>query len=413
MSGRLLLDLAVILVAARAGGLLFERIGQPAVIGEIAAGIVLGPTLLGALPGDPSTALFPPETLAVLKQVGELGLVLFMFVVGWDLDLASVRHKERAAALISLASMVLPFGLGLLLAAYLHADHGVVAGEPVPFTPFALFIGAALALTAFPVLARILRQSGLADTPIGTLVLSAAAVDDVLGWTMLAVALAVLSSAGAGDYVRLILETAAFVAVVALLLRPALREVLRTDRPGALVLVVAAALCGGYVTDAIGIHSVFGAFAVGLAMPREGLAQTRALGVRRGLWPAVTLLVPVYFVTSGMGVDLPGLRAGDLAAFALILTAACVGKFGGAFVGARAGGIPARDAATVAVLMNTRGLIEIVLLTIGRDRGLIDDRLFTLFVLMAIATTLLTTPLLRALGTTSTRGVGGRPVPVP
>jgi Kef-type K+ transport system membrane component KefB len=244
-------------------------------------------------------------------------------------------------------------------------------------------------------------------------VLSAAAVDDVLGWTMLAVALAVLSSAGAGDYVRLILETAAFVAVVALLLRPSLREVLRTDRPGALVLVVAAALCGGYVTDAIGIHSVFGAFAVGLAMPREGLAQTRALGVRRGLWPAVTLLVPVYFVTSGMGVDLPGLRAGDLAAFALILTAACVGKFGGAFVGARAGGIPARDAATVAVLMNTRGLIEIVLLTIGRDRGLIDDRLFTLFVLMAIATTLLTTPLLRALGTTSTRGVGGRPVPVP
>jgi Kef-type K+ transport system membrane component KefB len=413
MSGRLLLDLAVILVAARAGGLLFERIGQPAVIGEIAAGIVLGPTLLGALPGDPSTALFPPETLAVLKQVGEVGLVLFMFVVGWDLDPALVRHKERAAALISLASVALPFGLGLLLAIYLHADHGVVEGEPVPFTPFALFIGAALALTAFPVLARILRQSGLAGTPIGTLALSAAAVDDVLGWTTLAVALAVLNSSGAADYVRMILETAAFVAVVAILLRPALRTLLRTDRPSALILVVAAALCGGYVTGAIGIHSVFGGFAVGLAMPREGLAQERALGVRRGLWPAVTLLLPVYFVTSGMGVDLPGLRAGDLAAFALILTAACVGKFGGAFLGARAGRIPARDAATVAVLMNTRGLIEIVLLTVGLERGLIDDRLFTLFVLMALATTLLTSPLLRMLGATTTSGVGGRPVPVP
>ena len=151
-TGTILLDVAVILVAARAGGLLFERVNQPPVIGEIAAGIVLGPTLLGALPGDPSSALFPQEARSVLKLIGDLGLALFMFTVGWDLDLRLVRHRERAAAFISIASIVLPFALGLGLAAFLHPDHAVVGGQPVPFAPFALFIGAALSVTAFPVL---------------------------------------------------------------------------------------------------------------------------------------------------------------------------------------------------------------------------------------------------------------------
>jgi Kef-type K+ transport system membrane component KefB len=399
-TGRILLDVAVILVAARAGGLLFERLHQPAVIGEIAAGIVLGPTLLGALPGDLSSALFPDDARSVLKLIGDLGLVLFMFTIGWDLDLALVRRRERAAVFISIASILLPFLLGLGLAAYLHSDHAVVDGEPVPFTPFALFIGAALSVTAFPVLARILQQVGLAGTPLGALVLSAAAVDDVIGWMLLAAALAVLTSAGAADYVLLLLETALFVAAVAAVLRPVLRELLRRDWPGAGVIVAAAALCGGYVTDAIGIHSVFGAFAVGLAMPRD-LPGERAGSVRRSLWPAVALLLPVYFVTSGMGVDLPGLEPEDVVALGLILAAACVGKFAGAFAGARAARVEPRDAAAIAVLMNTRGLIEIVLLTVGRDRGLIDERLFTLFVVMAIVTTLLTAPLLRAIAYTS------------
>ena len=393
-TGRILLDVAVILLAARAGRVLFERVGQPAVIGEIAAGVALGPTLLGLLPGDPAGDLFPADALGVLQLIGQLGLVLFMFTVGWDLDLRIVRRRERAAAAVSVASIVVPFSLGLALAAHLHPGHDTVAGAAVPFWPFALFIGAALSLTAFPVLARILQETGLMATPMGTLVLTAAAIDDVIGWSVLAVALAVLASSGAWDYLRFMLEIAAFVGVIVVVVRPLLHRLMQRPSPGRDALIVPIALAGAYTTDAIGIHAVFGAFLVGAAMPRPGVEDTVA-EFRRRLSPVIAVLAPIYFVTSGMAVDIPGLRAGDLADFALILTAACAGKFLGAFGGARVTGIGARDSAAVGVLMNTRGLIEIVLLTVGRDVGLIDDRLFTLLALMAIATTLLTSPLLR------------------
>ena len=189
-SGQVILDVAVILVAARIGAALFESLGQPGVIGEIVAGITLGPTILGAFPGDPSAGLFPPEAVEVLQGIGQLGLALFMFQIGWELDLDLVRRRERAAMLISLASVVVPFTLGIGLATYLHPRYAA----DVPFWPFALFVGAALSLTAFPVLARLLAQLGLSQTPTGSLVLSAAAVDDILGWTALAIALAALSS---------------------------------------------------------------------------------------------------------------------------------------------------------------------------------------------------------------------------
>ena len=185
-TGRVLLDVAVVLVAAWAGGLLFARIGQPAVIGEIAAGIALGPTLLGALPGDPSEALFPADALEVLQRIGQVGLAAFMFTIGWDLDLRLVRRHESAAATVSIASILLPFLLGLGLATYLHPEHDTVAGDAVPFWPFALFIGTALSLTAFPVLARILRDTRMDATPVGVLALTAAAIDDVIGWSVLA-----------------------------------------------------------------------------------------------------------------------------------------------------------------------------------------------------------------------------------
>jgi Kef-type K+ transport system membrane component KefB len=393
-TGRLLLDVAVILLAARAGGLLFARVGQPAVIGEIAAGVALGPTLLGALPGDASSALFPPGDLDVLQLIGQLGLVLFMFGVGWDLDLQLVRRREGAALAVSIGSTLLPFALGLALALYLHPDHAVVAGEPVAFWPFALFVGASLALTAFPVLARILVESGLAGTPLGALTLTSAAADDVIGWSVVAVALAVVASSGPWDYVRIALESALFVLLVVIVLRPLLHSLLRNPSPARQALVLPAALAGAYATETIGIHAVFGAFLVGTVMPRrEGVRALEAVG--RHLSGAIAVLAPIYFVTSGLAVDIPGLRANDLAAFVLILAVACAGKFVGAFAGARAAGIDVRDSVALGVLMNTRGLIEIVLLTVGRDAGLIDDRLFTLLALMALATTLLTSPVLR------------------
>jgi Kef-type K+ transport system membrane component KefB len=396
-TGRMLLDVAVILLAARAGGLLFARVGQPAVIGEIAAGIALGPTVLGALPGDPSSDLFPPSALDVLRLVGQLGLVLFMFGVGWDLDLQLVRRREGAAAAVSVGSTLLPFALGLALALYLHPDHDVVAGEPVSFWPFALFVGASLALTAFPVLARILHESGLAATPLGALTLTAAAADDVIGWSVVAVALAALASSGPWDYVRIVLESALFIVVVVVAVRPLLHTLLRDPSPAREALVLPAAFAGAYATEAIGIHAVFGAFLIGTVMPRRtSVPALERLG--RQLSGATAVLAPIYFVTSGLLVDIPALRANDLAAFVLIMAAACAGKFLGAFGGARAAGIATRDSITLGVLMNTRGLIEIVLLTVGRDAGLIDDRLFTLLALMAIATTLLTSPVLRRIG---------------
>jgi Kef-type K+ transport system membrane component KefB len=396
-TGRIMLDVAVILVAARAVGMLFEGAGQPGVIGEIVAGVALGPTLLGALPGDPSSALFPAEATDVLRLIGQLGLVLFMFTVGWDLDLRLVRRRGRAAATVSVASVLLPFALGLALAVHLHPAHDSVSGATVPFWPFALFVGASLSLTAFPVLARILRETRLAGTELGTLVLSAAAMDDILGWSALAFALAALDSGGLWDYAQVVLETALFAGVVVVVLRPLVRTALNGVSPLRGALVVPMALAGAYITEAIGIHAVFGAFLTGAVMPRPrpGVALVE---LRRLLDGAVGLLVPIYFVTSGMTIDLPGLRKGDVADLGLILAAACAGKFLGAFGGARVARVNVRDSAAIGVLMNTRGVIEIVLLTVGRDRGLIDDRLFTLLALMAILTTLATSPLLRAIG---------------
>ena len=389
-SGQVILDVAVILVAARIGAALFESFGQPGVIGEIVAGIALGPTILGAFPGDPSAGLFPPEAVDVLQGIGQLGLALFMFQIGWELDLDLVRRRERAAMLISLASVVVPFALGIGLATYLHPRYA----EDVPFWPFALFVGAALSLTAFPVLARLLAQLRLSHTPTGSLVLSAAAVDDILGWTALAIALAALASGSPWDYARIVIETALLVAVVVVLLRPLLARLCRSPSPVQQGLVVPLVLGAAYATEAIGIHFVFGAFLAGVVMPRIE-RESAARHTRQAIVAAAALLVPIYFVNSGMAVDIPGLEAGDAGVFLLILGAACVGKFTGALAGGMAAGVRGREAVAIGVLMNTRGLIEIVLLTVGRDAGLIDDRLFTLFALMAIVTTLATAPILR------------------
>ncbi|MEA2382845.1 MAG: hypothetical protein QOH72_2816 [Solirubrobacteraceae bacterium] len=398
----ILLDVAVILVAARIGGWLFARARQPPVIGEIVAGVALGPTLLGAFPGNPSSDVFPADAMAVVAQIGQVGLVLFMLTVGWALDLRVVRRGGRAAAAVSVASIVPAFALGLALAAYLHPGHDVVGGTAVPFRPFALFVAAALAVTAFPVLARILDETGLAGTPLGAVAIAAAAVDDVIGWSALAFALAALDSNSAWEYARVVIGTAAFAAAVLLVGRPLLRRLATGGRIPVDAVAVPAALGSAYVTDAIGIHAVFGAFLVGAAMPR--LADDAAAGdARRRVAVVAGVLGPVYFVTSGMSVDIPGLRWSDAGDLVLIVAAACAAKFAGAFAGARAAGVERRGAATLGVLMNTRGLIEIVLLTVGRDRGLIDDRLFTVMALMAILTTLMTSPLLRLLAP-ATRG---------
>ena len=411
-AGTVLLDLTVMLLAARAGGAALARAGQPQVIGELCAGVILGPTVLGALPGDPSHALFSAQARPVVSAVGQLGLVLFMFTVGWDLDLALLRRRARATAFVSLGSVVPPIALGLLLALQLHPHHRVVDGRLIAFWPFALFVAASLSMTALPVLARIVRETGLAGSAVGTLALSAAAMDDVLGWSTVALALAALGSSGAWGYLATLAEAIALAAGVLLLARPLLRAGLHGGSSATQALVVPLALGCAALSDAIGMHAVLGALLAGLAMPRAG-ATAGLVELRRRLSPAVALLAPIYFVGSGMSVDLPGLHAGDAGDLVLILAAGCAGKFLGAFGGARAAGIQRRDAAAVGVLMNTRGLVEIVLLTVGRDAGLIDGRLFTLLAVMALVTTMLTPPLLRALARAGPVSGRARVVPSP
>jgi Kef-type K+ transport system membrane component KefB len=401
VTARLFLDLALILVLAHAAGALFARLRQPPVIGEILVGILLGPTLLGALPGDPSAALFGPEVRAALQVVGQVALALFMFTVGWSLDTSALRRHERTAAAISLSSAVVPFALGIAIAVPLHRAHGVVGGEAVDFLPFALFIGASMSITAFPVLARILVDRGMASGRLGALVLTAAAVDDVLGWTLVVLVLAVLASAGAWEWARVVIELALFVLALLVVVRPALawalgrrRRMNGADRGATTALLVAGTLACAGITELIGVHFVIGAFAFGLVVPRTLPGAVALEGARGPIVAVAALLLPAYFVLPGLNVDVTSLTAGDVGELAAIFALACLGKIGGAVAAARARRLAWHDALSIGALMNTRGLIELVVLTIGFEQGVLDRRLFTVMVLMAIATTLLTGPLL-------------------
>jgi Kef-type K+ transport system membrane component KefB len=398
----LFLDVALIVLLARAMGLLFARVGQPPVVGEIVAGIALGPTLLGALPGDLTGLLFAPEVRGPLRVVGQLALALFMFTVGWSLDLRLLRKHERTAATISLMSACMPFGLGVALALVLHRSHGVVDGHSVGMLPFALFIGASMSITAFPVLARILVDRRMETGPVGALVLACAAVDDVLGWTLVVVVLAVVSSAGPWDWTRIIVELALFVLVVGTVIRPVLGWALHPvhgrvgrDVQATAAVLVAGALACAATTELIGVHFVLGAFAFGLAVPRGSSGRDALARTRDRITPLVALLLPVYFVLPGLNVDVSGLNPRDVGEFVAVVVVACTGKVGGAVAAARLRRVEWRDALAIGALMNTRGLIELVVLAVGFEHGILDRRLFTIMVLMAIGTTLLTGPLLR------------------
>jgi Kef-type K+ transport system membrane component KefB len=401
LTGWLLLDLAVITAAAAGMGALFRRLKLPPVIGEICAGIALGPALLGALPGDLTDSLFSAEARGALRIIGEVGLAVFMFTIGWSLDLELIGRAKRTAAAISLASAALPFGLGLALAVVLYPAHEVVDGQAVPFLPFALFVGAAMSITAFPVLARILVDHGMERGRVGTLLLSCAAIDDLLGWSLVAVVLAVLASTGAWEVATMFAELVAFVLVMWFVGRPLLARALRVAPSAApaeaariAALLVGGALACAWITDSIGLHLVFGAFVFGLVLPRRTTGG--ALDhVRAQLDGIVALLLPVYFVLPGLSVDLSSMTGAGAAEFAAVFLVACLGKFGGAVGAARLRGVGWQDALTIGTLMNTRGLIEIVVLTIGLQAGVIDGQLFTVMVLMAIGTTLMAGPALR------------------
>ncbi|HVR49556.1 MAG TPA: cation:proton antiporter [Pseudorhodoferax sp.] len=401
----LLLQLAVILVAARLCGLLLRALGQPMVVGEMAAGIVLGPIVFGALAPQLHAQLFPQASLPALSTLSTLGVVLFMGLVGAELRApGGMGAQLRASLWVGLSSMALPMLLGLAIAPALYPT---LAPEGLAFWPFALFVAVALSITAFPVLARILKDRNMSRTPVGQLALGSAAVVDAFAWIVLALVLAVGSAHGQGadgwsGFGRICAGLVLFSAVLLLVLKPLYAALLRRQfKDGVLSdLGLAAVLIGLVVCAAVAewlhVHAVFGAFLFGVCLPRDD-ALLHALEQR--LAPLVTvLLLPVFFALAGLGASADALSAAVLPTLALVLAAAIVGKVAGGAAGARLAGWGWRDSLAAGTLMNARGLMELIVIKIGLDAGLITPTLFTMLLLMALVTTALTGPLLNLLG---------------
>lgn len=381
-----LLALGVIVLAVRAVGFLVSRIGQPRVIGEIIAGILLGPSLLGLVAPSVSDFLFPPPVVTALGVLAQVGLVLFMFMIGLELDFERLRGHGARLATVAGASIVVPFALAIGLALVLYRGYG--GGEQR--LVFCLFLGAAMAITAFPVLARLLKESGLAGTRVGTLSLVSAAVNDVVAWCVLAFVIALSRSTGPGDGLRTIILAIAFVAAMLVVVRPLLARL--DDVPIWLALVVA--LVAAWAADGAGIHVIFGGFMAGVVMPRrpQWLSSTH----ERLDLVVTSLLLPVFFVMTGLSTHVEALRtAGVWGVVVLVIVVATAGKFGGTALAARATGERWTDAFTLGVLMNTRGLTELVVLSVGLQLEIITPTVFTVMVLMALVTTLMAPPLLR------------------
>lgn len=397
-----MLDIAVIIVVARVFGRVARRLRQPAVVGEIVAGIALGPSLLGWLPGNLDTILFPPEVLPYLKILAQLGLVLFMFIVGLDLDLSLIRGRHKRAGAISLLSIMVPFGLGVALTMVLHPLHDQVDGESVPLVGLMLFMGVAMSITAFPVLARILTERRMNRTAVGVVSLAAAAIDDIAAWTLLAVVYAVVTGGSLLSVLRIVAMSAVFVAAMFLLVKPALARLLdwygRAGRvtPDMLAVILVGILLSSLITERIGIHEIFGAFLFGTIMPRAGAQHFTRDILERIEQISVLLLLPIFFVVAGFGVNVRAFADASLLwQLALILLSAIGGKFLGAFLGARSQRMTVQHSSAIGVLMNTRGLTELVILLIGVQLAVLDTAMFTMMVIMALVTTAMTEPLLR------------------
>lgn len=403
--GYVFLDIAIVVVAARLTGALFKRIRQPAVIGEILAGILLGKSLLGLFHWHGKSldeTIFPLFARGALGSLANLGLIIFMFIVGLELNTRLIRGNERRAGVISLSSVALPFALGLLIAQALYANHATAAGGGhVKRLAFALFIGAAMSVTAFPVLARILTERNMHRTPLGVLALACAAVDDIIAWSLLAAVTAVAEDKSARGTIVLVVQAIAYLAVMFAVVRPALHRLAAAYRragrltPDILAVVLVGVLLSSYFTNLIGIHFIFGAFVFGVTMPREDTAELFEEILQKLEQVSVLLLLPLFFVVTGFNADVTKIGRTGPAELALILLAACAGKFLGAAAGARLQRLPWRTASAVGILMNTRGLTELVILKIGLDKGVLDNQLFSMLVVMAVVTTVMTEPLLR------------------
>lgn len=395
-----LLQIAVILVFARIVGLLFRKIRQPQVVGEMVAGLILGPSLLGWLSPTLSDQLFAPESLEYLSLFSQIGLILFMFLIGLELDPRLLQGNRNAAIIISQSSIIVPFLLGGVLALFLYPR---LSGPPVSLLGFTLFIAAAMSITAFPVLARILVERDMLQTKVGTLAIASAAVNDVSAWLILAVVIAIVRAGQTTFPVWITLVgSALFMAAMLIIARPALKQLgARRRRAGRVsedmfALILLLVLAAAWITEWLGIHALFGAFIMGAIMPKDhGFVHEITEKLQH---VTVTFLLPIFFALAGLRANIGSLAGMEAWLFlGLILFVAVFGKFSGSALAARLTGLSWREAGALGTLMNTRGLVELVILNIGFDLGVISPTLYTMMVLMALLTTFMTSPILERL----------------
>jgi Kef-type K+ transport system membrane component KefB len=391
----LLTQIIVILILAGLFRRLFRTLHQPPVMGEMIAGIVLGPSVFGWISPDAMTFLFPASSLETLRLLSQIGVVLFMFTVGMELNVQHVREKGSAAVMISHASIIVPFLLGSTLSLFLFQD---LAPAGTSFNAFALFIGVAMSITAFPVLARILEDRKLTQTPLGSIALTCAAVDDVTAWCILALVIAIVKSAGIASATITVGLTVMFAVVMILLVRPQLARVIKDPdsqqhRRRLIPIILAFVLACALLTETIGIHALFGAFVAGVVMPPS--TEFRIFLKDKLEAFGSYALLPLFFAFTGLRTQVGLLN--DVQTWlicAVVILVAIAGKLGGSMLMSRWTGMSWTQSFSIGVLMNTRGLVELVVLNIGYDLGILSGRIFAMMVLMALVTTFMTGPLL-------------------
>lgn len=395
LTGQILLQLIVILIVVQICGYLTGRIGQQWVIGEILAGLALGPSLLGAFFPAVKAFLFPASAMSALQTLGDIGLVLYMFSLGTRLDTHLMLRQSRHAIVVSLSGIFLPLVSGALLAYFLFPS---LAGPKATLPSFMLLIGTAMAITAFPVLARLLAEKNMLATKVGTLALTCAAIGDALAWCLLALVIAIIHAKGLTSAVLTIGLTLLFIGIMFTVVRPLLAYVDRriSSKRVLITLSLVLLLLSAYITNAIGIHPVFGAFLMGIILPRKTtyIEQVRSLDQVNNV-----LFLPLFFVYSGLRTQIGLIGAPPLWLICLlVLVVACGGKILGSTLPVRWMGETWKESLTLGILMNTRGLVELIVLNIGLDLGVLSPTLFAILVIMALVTTMMASPLLPLLG---------------
>lgn len=389
----LLLQFIVIILATSLLGFICQKIWQPTVIGQIVAGIILGPSLLGLFFPEVSSFLFSPDSLKLLKPFSDLGMIFFMFIVGMELNVETLRHKARKAFIIGNIGIIIPFLLGMAVALFLYKR---LMPDSVTLLSFALFVGSAMSITAFPVLARIIQERGMTNTHVGTLALTSAAIGDISAWWLLAAVIAIATSGSIYSAFVTIISSIGYLFFMFKILRPLINKhfenfLIKENPKTTLAILFIVMFASSYITSIIGIHLLFGAFVAGLVMQHNLAFKNQFMKKIEDL--TIVFLLPIFFIFSGLRTQIGLLNdSHEWLICIVVILAAVIGKFGGCFFAARVVGEKMKDSVAIGILMNTRGLMELIVLNIGYDFGILNPEIFSILVLMALATTFLTNP---------------------